>query len=258
MKLPQIQSISDYSKLKPNPLQRAFSEKKVADLAAKMSRNGFPPSMAISTYRDKGALVINTGHHRLAAARQAGISALYVVEKKWTPRQLVDEGVSSKAWCILSAAQCFASQGKEDYITMLNYHDKGIPLNMVASMLSGEGAGSGNARKRVVDGEFQIKETAQADTFVDLFMEFAEDQPAVKSRPFIAALSKCLFTPEFDLYTLKKRMKENPAMLGKVSGTEQMLKLIEEIYNFRSAKKIPLAFMVTEHSRARSAAALIN
>ena len=251
MKIPQIQSTSDYKKLNHNPLQRTFSAQKVNQLAVKMTKNGFPPSMAISVYKDDGELFVNTGHHRLAAARQVGIPVLYVVEKKWTPKQLVDEGVTSKPWSSLSASQCFASEGNEDYMLLLDYADKGIPLNMAASMLWGESAGSGNTAKKIINGDFKVRSTLQADTFVNLFVDFAEDMPAVKSRSFIAALSKCLFIDEFDLSTLKRRMSDNPSMLRKTSDTDQMLRLIEEIYNYRSSKKIPLAFMAANASTER-------
>lgn len=40
-------------------------------------------------------------------------------------------------------------------------------------------------------------------------------------------------------------------MLGKTSNAEQMLKLLEDIYNFRANKKIPLAFMATAQSAKR-------
>ena len=251
MKLPSIKSTVNYDQFMPNPYQRTFTDKKVKDLVSKMKMNGYPPSMAISVYLEKGKFTINTGHHRLEAAKQLGIPVLFVIEDKWTPQQLVDEGTSSKTWDILSATQTYSRQGKSDYHELLVYYDKGIPLAMAASMLAGEGAGSGNTHKKVMNGSFIIKERSQIDKCVSIIDEFSDRQPTVKTRPFLAALSKCMFTSEFDLPTFCRRLKENPTMLEKTSNTDQMLKLIEEIYNFRANKKIPLAFLAQEKSNER-------
>tara|TARA_R110001632_G_scaffold21329_1_gene62572 strand:+ start:797 stop:1585 length:789 start_codon:yes stop_codon:yes gene_type:complete len=251
MKTPQIQVTNDYSLFTPNPLQRKFEESKVPPLAEKMKKNGFQPSMAISVYLHRGKLIINTGHHRLAAAELLGIPIFYIIESRWTDEQMIDEGTTVQPWQLLAVVQLFARKGKRDYQSLLNYADKGIPLGMAASMLIGNGAASNNTKKKVVAGTFRILDTKQADVFIDIFEEFSERQPTVKSRSFITALSKCILTKEFDLHTFKRRLRENPTMLGKTSNAEQMLKLLEDIYNFRANKKIPLAFMATAQSAKR-------
>jgi len=251
MKIPQIKSTIDYSIFTPNPLQRVFTENKVKIIKQKMRANGFPPSMAISVYLKGGKLIVNTGHHRLAAAKELSIPVLYIIENQWTPKQLVDEGVTTKPWDMLSAAQTFASEGNDDYKNLIYYADKGIPISMAASMLHGEAAASGNAKELVMNGTFQVNETTKINHFISMFEEFSVTNPAIKSRSFIAAVSKCFYVTEFDLVTLRRRLKENPKMLEKTSSTDQMLKLIEDIYNFRSVRKIPLAFMATDVAATR-------
>lgn len=251
MTTPQIQFTSDYSLFTQNPLQRQFVPSKVPPLAEKMEKNGFPPSMAISVYLHRGDLIINTGHHRLAAAELLGIPVFYIIENRWTDEQMVDEGTSCQSWSPRSVVQLFAEKGKRDYQFLLYYAEKGIPLGMAASMLNGRGAASGNTGKTLAGGTFRIVDTKQADMFLDIFDEFAEVQPTVKSRSFIAALSKCLLTNKFDLHTFKMRLRRNPEMLGKTSNEEQMLAVIDEIYNFRSTNKIPLSFMAKAQSAKR-------
>ena len=248
----KINSTSDYTIFKANPFQRTFNRHKVDDIAMKMKANGFPPSMAISVYRHKnGDLVINTGHHRLAAAKSIGIPVLYVIEAQWTINQMVDEGVAVSKWDSVSAAQSFARSGLKDYQELLAYTDKGIPLGMAGSLLSGEGAASGNARHKIAAGTFKIKSRAHADRIVALFERFSDRVPAIRHRPFISAYSKCLFTKEFDEDVFARRLTANPTMLEKTSNEDQMLKLIEEIYNFKSSSKIPLAFLVLKNSAER-------
>jgi len=86
----KILSTSNYSLFSANPFQRKFKQPKVDSLKAKMAANGFTPSLAISVYRNKsGGLTINTGHHRLAAAKELGIPVLYVIEHQWQISEMV-------------------------------------------------------------------------------------------------------------------------------------------------------------------------
>jgi hypothetical protein len=102
-----------------------------------------------------------------------------------------------------------------------------------------------------MEGTFKIKTREHADKLVNLFETFGERIPAVRHRPFISAYSKCLFTKEFDEDVFARRLTVNPLMLEKTSNEDQMLKQIEDIYNFKSPNKIPLAFLVTQNSQAR-------
>ena len=248
----KILSSSNYSQFKFNPHQRTFQPTKVNDLARKMVTNGFPPSMAISVYRGKPfELIINTGHHRFAAAQKLGIPVLYIIEDQWTLQQMVDEGVTGSMWGLQEAAIAFAKGGNKDYADLLVFSLKGLPLSMAASLLTGEMASSGNARERVLAGTFKIKTREHARKFTNLFDEFADRIPAVKNRHFIACYSKCLLTPQFYEAAFLRRLKANPLMLEKTRNEEQMMKRIEEIYNFKSTNKIPLAFFVTKNSKER-------
>lgn len=247
----KIISTKNYDLFRNNPHQRSFSNAKVHSLMDKMRRNGFPASMAISVYKDGPKLVINAGHHRLAAAKQLGLPILYVVEHKWTHRELSDEGSVQSAWKVKDHVSNFAKGGSKDFMELLRLESLGLPIGMAASMLIGEQAGSGNAKRTICSGSFKIKNTTQVELWEELHTEFGTRVPCIYHRTFISAWSKCLFTPEFDYDTFVKRLRKNPSMLEKCSTEDQMLRLIEELYNHGSPRKIPLAFMVTNNSKNR-------
>lgn len=250
----KLQKTFDYALFLANPFQRTFRQPRVDDLIEKMKAYGAYASQPISVYRDKnGKLVINTGHHRYAAAKALGLAIHYVIEHQWTLEEMVAEGISGSTWDLVSVVQTFARSGCRDYQDLLGYADKGLPLSMAASLLVGEGASSGNARERIAAGTFRIKTRKYADKIIDIFEKFSIRIPAVLHRPFVTAYSKCMMTPEFDEDVFLRRMTANPTMLEKTSNEDQMLKLIEEIYNFKSPKKIPLAFLVSENSKVRKA-----
>lgn len=248
----KILSTSNYNLFTYNPFQRKFSQSKVDTIKEKMRTNGFTPSLAISVYRDKsGGLTINTGHHRFAAAKDLGIPVLYIIEHQWPISEMVDEGVTGQPWNTAAVVTAYAKKGNRDYQELLAYADKGLPLSMAASLLIGEGAASGNARDKINGGKFKIKTRDHANKIIDMIEEFGDRIPAIKSRSFISAFSKCLFTPEFDNATLSRRLRANPTTMEKTSNEDQMINQIEVIYNYKSGSKIPLAFFVTKNSKER-------
>lgn len=250
----KIQSTKDYSIFNSNPHQRAFSEAKVAKLIEKMKRNGFPASMAISVYMEKpGKFVINAGHHRLAAAKRIGIAVQYVVEHKWSITELSDEGSIATQWSIKDHVCNYAKQGKEDYTELLRLEALGLNISQAASMLHGEQAASMNSSDYIKAGTFKIRTWDHVNLWLELNEEFGERVSCLNHRVFISCYSKCLFTPEFDNQIFVKRLRKNPTMLERCNTEDQMLRLIEELYNHGSPKKIPLSFLVTSNSASRRA-----
>lgn len=253
----KIQKTTTYGLFSNNPNQRTFSETKVQQLMEKMKRNGFPPSMAISVYEEKaGKYVINAGHHRLAAAKRLKIPVLFIVEHKWSVTELSDEGVFATAWSLKDHVANYAKNGNKDYIELLRLHDAGLNISQAASMLHGEQAGSGNAADFVKAGTFKIKTAEHVNLWLDMIDEFENRVPCLKHRVFVSSWSKCLFTPDFSHDLFVKRLRKNPTMLEKCSTEDQMLRLIEELYNHGTPKKIPLAFLVTKNSLDRKSQVL--
>lgn len=255
----KILKSKNYGMFTANPHQRTFSESKVQQLMSKMKRNGFPPSMAISVFQIKaGSFGINAGHHRLAAAKRLGIEVLYVVEHKWSIVELSDEGIFMTTWSLKDHVSNFAKSGLADYQELLRINALGLNLSQAASMLHGEQSGSGNAADFVKAGTFKIKTREQIDLWISMNDEFGERVPCLNHRVFVSCWSKCIFTPEFDNDTFLKRLRKNPNMLEKCNTEDQMFRLIEELYNFGTPKKIPLAFLVTSNSAKRKVLGLVR
>jgi hypothetical protein len=251
----KIQSTKNYDQFTHNPKQRTFKPNKVRRLMAYMKRHGFTPSYCISAYRGKsGKLIINAGHHRLAAARELGIPVLYVIEHEWTTQELSAEGSETTAWTIADHVANYAKDGCKDYQELLSISSMGIPLNLAASMLAGEGAGSGNAGESIKLGTFKIRTRDHINAWIAMHKEFGDRVNCITHRTFIQAWSKCMFTPEFDQDTFTRRLRMNPLMLDRCSNEDQMLRQIEDLYNFKSPKKIPIAFLVSSNSRSRKKA----
>lgn len=248
----KLQTTKNYGLFIANSSQRVIEHSKVKGIAESISKHGYRPSKPLQCYQSNSGLIIVDGHHRLEAAKLAGSAVFYVIEKADAQETMIDVNRLVKKWTAMDYVRLYAFKGKKDYQTLLFYIDKGIPLSFAASMMINQSASSGNAMKQIATGLFRVKTLDGVEKVVDLIVEFQESSPAIKSRPFITAISKCLLYEGFSFDLFVKRMRENIGMLEKTSNEEQMLLQIESIYNYRSRKPIPLRFAVVEATKSRS------
>ena len=237
-----------------NPNQRKFKPQRVGALAALMKRDGFKISCPVSVSKlSNGKLQINTGHHRVAAAKIAGVPIWYIIEHSWTLRELADEGRTVRAWPCGDIASGYAKSGNKDYTLLLHYVERGIPLKMAASMLRGEHAASGNAVEFVSAGTFKVKDTGHIDLVCESIEKLRDIAPESKSNTFISALSALLLVDSFSPSQMVHKIKLYPTQLTKAKTRDQMLDQIEELYNFSSRTKDNVAFKAREVLRSRNA-----
>lgn len=246
---PKLQHTKSYALFVANDEQRPIHPPHVKILADSMKAFGYFPDKPIRCYKQGNKLVVVDGHHRLAAAKSIGIQVCYMVMDKDCQRGMIATG-EQKQWSSEDCVRLYALRGLPDYVELQQYGEH-MPISLAASLLSGESAAAGNQRRTMRNGTFRIKTRIHANIVVSIIKELGDKNDALRSRSFIDAISKCLLTPEFDLEQFKMRLRQNISMLEKTSNSGQMLKLIEDIYNFRSGKKIPVAFYVMENSRKR-------
>lgn len=243
-KTPKLESSTNYAAFLPNDEQRGIKENHVKHLAEEMGRYGFLPSKPIQCFKKGNKYVLIDGHHRLAAAKRIGIPFYYVVEPESNAETMASVNANVKTWGIADYVRMYALRGNGDFQKLIRYSEMGIPVMMAASMLHGHAALSGNVTGIIKNGTFRIRETSQINYVYKLIEDFGAAYPVVKHRAFIACLSDCLRTPEFEPDRFRRRFEESPAMIQKASNKDLQLFQIEELYNFRSREKVPLAFLV--------------
>ena len=252
----KLETTNDYSKFVTNKEQRKINPLHAKKIAQNMADCGFIPSKPIQCYKDGNKLVVVDGHHRLEAAKTAGIYLYYVVEPKQCQESMAVENSLVKPWGQIDFVRLYANRGIKDYMELLAYQDRGIPLNMAASMLIDNDAGSGNAHKSIKSGNFKIKTRYLINLVLSFIDEFGSTNHAINNRSFIAAISSCILCNEIDIEILRSRIRENTSMIEKTSTTDVMLEQLERVYNFRSRNPIPLKFIVKKSSQSRSVSCL--
>jgi hypothetical protein len=248
----QLQYTEDLSAFVPHDHQQPMSAAHSKRIAESMGGGGFWPSKPVSCVRKGNKLVVVDGHHRLAAAKIANVGVYYVVEPVCRLEDIGDANVLVRKWSNESFAKMYAGQGNPHYVELLRAVGLGVPLSVAASVLRGEAGHSGNAGRFIKTGEFKVKTRENMRVIIDFINELSAACDVVRTKIFIEALSVLLFVPEFDSAILKKRIQVNPLSVAKCNNRDQMLQQLDEVYNFRSREKVPLAFLAKEKMKERS------
>ena len=255
-KLPKLETSKNYAAFIPNDEQRPIRDGHVKSLAGLMAKFGFLPSKPIQTVKRGAKYVVIDGHHRLAAAKSLEMPVFFVVEPESAAETMASVNAQVKTWGTADYVRMYAVRGIDDFQKLLQYGEIGIPLGMAASMLHGHAAASCNVSEALKTGTFKIRETSGINKIYAMIKNFSELNSVVRHRAFIAALSDCLLTPEFDWTRFERRFAENTAMMQKASNKDLQLDQIEKLYNFRSQDKVPLSFLVKSNATKRNAKAM--
>jgi len=248
-----IKTTSDYTLFSFHESQQPISTRHSAGIAESMREIGFLRSKPITVVRENGKLKIIDGHHRFFAAKALGLAIFYVIEDATISNRIGQLNSTVRKWDSLSFAKMYADQGNPHYIELLEYVERGIPLRKAAAMLGGEMASSGNVCRLIPHGTFQVVDRKRIAVIAKVIDALAPINEVAKTQCFIDALSALAFLPDFDCGTLVDRIDASPRSLIKCVSRDQMLELLEEIYNFRSRIKVPIAHQAKESARMRSA-----
>lgn len=251
MKTPTLQISNNPLLFIPNHEQRPVNPMHVKRVASSMTKHGFLPSKPIQCYRRPDRkLVIVDGHHRYEAAKSLGLDFYYVVESEAAQGAMADVQLGF-SWKPNDFIRQYSMRGSKDYATLAQYISRGLPCMIAISLLSGESAGSSNARKLIPSGAFKVKSTDHAEKILSL-MEDNQTTKVFHHSNFIKALSLCLWLKQFDFQTFKKRAEANWHMIPNCSNVPDFLSAIEEVYNFRSQLKQPISHLARAAAKSRS------
>lgn len=221
----------------------------VSKLMLSMQKYGYIPSIPITVYRaPDGSLIIIDGHHRHAAAIALGIKFYYVIVSDSFKEAMRLFNETRKSWCPISTVEEYAAKGKPEYEKLLrHFKSSGLPIMTVAVLLNSN-LRAKEVRENLREGAYKIKSDHYLRIVSSMMEEHATRKAVLRSSQFVNAFTKCLLLPEFDVAQFRKNLAECPGILEKKANETQMLQLIECIFNKRSRKPFPLAFMVRQNS----------
>jgi hypothetical protein len=251
---PQLVTTTDHSRFVYHPNQQPISRVHVRRIYESMEVFGFLPSKPIQVCKDGDKFIIIDGHHRLEAAKLLKIPFYYVEEPAENLSCIGGVNVAVRKWSALSFVKLYADKGNPHYQELLEYHERGIPLQCASSLLRGESAHSGNAGKVVQSGAFTIKTRDIIDWILQVIQETEDVAPEIKKQAYVEALAMCWFVDEFDRKSLISKIRNLPKGIVRAADRKQALSCIEEVYNFKRSVKISLVFLAQEKMKRRNVA----
>lgn len=199
-----------------------------------------------------GKLKIKAGHHRFEVARKLGIPVKFVVCDD--EADIYELERSTTPWSVEDYLTSHISSGFHDYLVVKNYHEyTGIHLAQCISLLAGESASSMNWLKRFKQSSYRLGDPTHATIVGDIIVYCRKlSIPFATNSIFVQAVSKVVWVDEFDPNVLKNKIRSHRQIMVKQASKKDYVNLLDTVYNYKSTKKIPLAFLADEKARENS------
>lgn len=224
----------------------------IKHLKNSMAKHGFIAAKPIAVFKNgNGKFKILDGHHRFHVARLLGLPVKYIeIEKDISMYELEK---TTNHWSLKDYLDSFIRQGKEDYVRVKDFYEyTGIPVQLCVTLLSGK-MSSGATGTAFKDGKFRLGNVTDAYVVGDLVNHCKKfGIPCATHRSFAIALARIVKVKGFDCETLKHKIATFPGMITNQPNVKMYSKMIEDVYNFQSRKKLPLAFLAEEAAKERS------
>lgn len=235
----QVEYTSEYSVFSRLPGNREIDMGHVAGLVRSMQKKyRFAP-----IYVNQDFQVLD-GQHRLEAHRILQIPVPYYWDEGGDVEDVQTLNSTQKRWENEDYVKSFIERGYTEYkvYEWFKNHYR-LPHSVCCALLMGEIRG---LRKIFQNGQFKVKNLELAKKKTSILTQLSEYFTHWKDANFLRAMNFALTRKGFDVQTFIHKVALNPTMLAPCVSVNQYLALIEEVYNFRAVKKVPIRFGETD------------
>jgi len=190
------------------------------------------------------------GQHRFHAIRDLGLPLHYVIMPGYSLLQVQILNANSSNWSTQDYLEAYCNLGYEDYIRLNDFLNKyKLNISIGASILIGNTTGTAGMKAGAPfeffkHGTLKVsdKQVRDASKFMDMLYLFEPFFKDFKSRSFVFALMRLMKNTNFEITELLQKVKVQPLALQTCQQVNQMISLIEEIYNYKRRDKVNLRF----------------
>lgn len=228
--------------------------KKTTRLEESMRKHGWIDAYPMHVVKNgKGKLKIKGGHHRFEVAMRLGIPVKYEICNDTATIHELER--STTRWKLPHYLESWKRVGKNtDYFSVDDYQKRtGIGLLNCIALLGGELASSGNKVASFKNGTFKVNDNGRAQIVADVVRALKE--AGVKfatNTTMVQAISRLSFVEVLDVERLIQKIKTFSHLIEKQPCLSAYAKMLEDIYNRQSGKKLPLLFLADESARSRN------
>lgn len=145
-------------------------------------------------------------------------------------------------WSLKDFTDCYCDLGNAEYIKYRAFKNHyGFDDYSSIALLQGNYSGSGSNFNKFRNGRFKIKSYKVASIIAQNILEVGKFyEKGYKRRGFVFALLHMFRHPQFKLKQLLNKLSFQSTKLVDCTKKEQYIALLNEIYNFKQAKKVDL------------------
>ena len=219
-----------------------------------LTEQGFRKSMPIVCIRGKNKkLIVKDGQHRLRIAEELGIKVWYSVED--TDFDTAEMNNSQVPWTPIDYAKKWADLGHNDYVIGIKFFRAwNLPITKAFQILCGEkNSRDANRSQDFRSGKFKIHDYEKANEIASLYTSMVAMSSNLKTARFLEAIMCISSLDGFDPARLLHKSKLQRNLLVSYSTREAFVDMIENVYNYKAQKLVPLAIMVRQSMQNKGA-----
>lgn len=239
----KIESETRHDRFVLDERNRNVNTGKVTRLKEALKKKNLLSVFPLVVRKDGGKLVILDGQHRYTAARELGLRVYYTTTTKMSIEDVANVNMQQSKWKARDYVESYATQGKEAYVTLLEFHNRTrLSMTVCAGLLSGDftfGVG-GLPQKKLAGGDLEVKDKRIAEEIYDHICEFDSLCDFSRSRSFVAAIAKAMMCPSYNPREMVRKAKVFGRRWRRYGSVEDNLNMIEEAYNYRRSGYISI------------------
>lgn len=179
------------------------------------------------------------GQHRLEAAKELQVPIYYLVVQDGGLQDVQRLNANMKPWTLVDYLNSYIKLQKQDYIILRDFQAK-YKLSLASAIELCSTNWSGNSAETFRQGNFVIKDLAQASAVAEMYRAFCEfsDPSAAKSKEFLRAVRDVYKLNTVSMRQMLKKLKYTPEKIKKQASRMDYLRVFERIYNLRQREKV--------------------
>lgn len=196
--------------------------------------------------------VVVDGQHRFLAHKRLGVPVPCITKRKNVElKGIIDINTVRKSWSMLDRVNSWAALGREDYVRLLNLWKElnaihRIQIGTIAKLAQESLANSTvhGQRTNLRDGEWKFLSTEEnvRNVYTEC-LKFTELGEWVISDTFVHCIQRLMnLQPGFDIKRMFLSAKKHPHKFVRAARKQDMLRMLEELYNFNRASGNRLYF----------------
>lgn len=229
--------------IRPNPSNRSISQNNLRKIRKTLLKYGHRIQGAITVGSD---LVVKAGHHRFIACQQMQSlpkdkrgkykGAWIVIDDSVDFQEKTEIDNAQKGWTTLDMIHKYASDGKEEYIRLVDFMTRhGLKLKATQALLNNISTQASQPAFDIMkDGLFKAKDWDLAEQRVEYMKElgsYLDNAEEWNNVHLVTAVQKCFSMDGFDPAWLVKKVARQSGSFRIQRNRRETLDMLEKIYN---------------------------